>query len=127
MSGSGGGYYKYRCKYWLLYNCENWVWVNNESCAKCLASGRDETIVSASQLRMSREIFVPQIQDGNLYYTVMEIVALSDFDSGWIVKEPKSPEFPTTTSPTAESLPANDGAVSQVTREQILPAQKDTR
>ncbi|KAF7891876.1 hypothetical protein EAF00_008178 [Botryotinia globosa] len=125
MSGSGGGYYKYRCKYWLLYSCENWVWVNNESCAKCLASGRDEVIISASQLGMSREILVPQIQDGNLYYTVMEIVALGDFDSGWIVKEPKSAEFPKTTSQRVESLPANDGAVSQVTREQILPAQKD--
>ncbi|TGO86175.1 hypothetical protein BPOR_0327g00070 [Botrytis porri] len=89
------------------------------------ASGRDEIIVSASQLRMSREVIVPQIQDGSLYYTVMEIVALSDFDGGWIVKEPKSVEFPTTTSPTVESLPANDGTVSQVTREQILPAQKD--
>ncbi|THV47030.1 hypothetical protein BGAL_0341g00110 [Botrytis galanthina] len=89
------------------------------------ASGRDEVVVSASQLRMSREIFVPQIQDGNLYYTVMEIVALSDFDSGWKVKEPKSAEFPTTTSPTVDSLPANEGAVSQVTREQMLPAQKN--
>ncbi|TEY46979.1 hypothetical protein BOTCAL_0309g00080 [Botryotinia calthae] len=88
------------------------------------ASGRDEIIVSASQLRMSREVFVPQIQDGNLYYTVMEIIALSDFDSGWIVKEPKSAEFPTTTSPTVESLPAIDGVVSQVVREQIMPAQK---
>jgi hypothetical protein len=35
MSGSGG-YYKYRCKYWLTYNCPNWVWVNNAPCAHCL-------------------------------------------------------------------------------------------
>ena len=37
MSGSGG-YYKYRCKYWLTYNCPNWVWVNNAPCAYCLVS-----------------------------------------------------------------------------------------
>lgn len=37
MSGSGG-YYKYRCKYWLTYNCPNWVWVNNAPCAHCLVS-----------------------------------------------------------------------------------------
>jgi hypothetical protein len=35
MSGSGG-YYRYRCKYWLTYNCLNWVWVNNAPCAHCL-------------------------------------------------------------------------------------------
>jgi hypothetical protein len=35
MSGSGG-YYKYRCKFWLTYNCPNWVWVNNALCAHCL-------------------------------------------------------------------------------------------
>ena len=37
MSGSGG-YYKYRCKYWLTHNCSNWVWVNNAPCAHCLVS-----------------------------------------------------------------------------------------
>ena len=35
MSGTGG-YFKYRCKYWLTYNCPNWVWVNNAPCAHCL-------------------------------------------------------------------------------------------
>lgn len=36
-SGSAsGGYYKYRCKYWLTHNCRHWVWVNNASCAHCL-------------------------------------------------------------------------------------------
>ncbi|KAH8787547.1 hypothetical protein F5882DRAFT_110873 [Hyaloscypha sp. PMI_1271] len=41
MSGSGG-YYKYRCMFWLNYNCPNWVWVNNSPCAHCLADGVDE-------------------------------------------------------------------------------------
>ncbi len=35
MSG-GGGYYKYRCKNWLTYNCEEWVWVNGTACTNCL-------------------------------------------------------------------------------------------
>ena len=35
MSGSGG-YYKYRCKYWLTFNCQSWVWINNAPCAHCL-------------------------------------------------------------------------------------------
>jgi hypothetical protein len=34
--GGGGGYYKYRCKNWLTYNCESWVWVNGAVCANCL-------------------------------------------------------------------------------------------
>ncbi|KAH8757123.1 hypothetical protein BGZ57DRAFT_908759 [Hyaloscypha finlandica] len=37
MSGSGG-YFKYRCKYWLTYYCSNWVWVNKTPCAHCLVS-----------------------------------------------------------------------------------------
>ncbi|KAM7209575.1 hypothetical protein V8F20_000313 [Naviculisporaceae sp. PSN 640] len=41
MSGSGG-FYKYRCKHFLTYNCNNWVYVNGAACACCLAEGRDE-------------------------------------------------------------------------------------
>jgi len=37
MSGSGG-YYKYRCKNWLEWECPNWVWINNAPCARCLVS-----------------------------------------------------------------------------------------
>lgn len=35
MSGSGG-FYKYRCKHFLTYNCNNWVYVNGAACACCL-------------------------------------------------------------------------------------------
>jgi hypothetical protein len=41
MSGSGG-FYKYRCRYFLTHNCPNWVWVHNAPCANCLAEGRDD-------------------------------------------------------------------------------------
>ena len=35
MSGSGG-FYKYRCKYFLTHNCPNWVYANGHACALCL-------------------------------------------------------------------------------------------
>ncbi|KAI1209250.1 uncharacterized protein F4807DRAFT_460941 [Annulohypoxylon truncatum] len=38
---SSGGYYKYRCKYFLSHNCNNWVYVNGSPCANCCAEGRD--------------------------------------------------------------------------------------
>ena len=37
MSG-GGGFYKYRCKNWLTYDCTEWVWVNGTACVNCLVS-----------------------------------------------------------------------------------------
>jgi len=100
MSGSGG-YYKYRCKYWLTYNCPHWVWVNNAPCAHCLADGRDSDAAMIPQFRISREIYVPQLANGALHYIMMEIVAASDADSGWAVKVAPTPAFPTSTVPTS--------------------------
>jgi len=37
--------------------------------------------------RISREVYVPQLENGSLHYQVMEIIAASDFDSGWAVKD----------------------------------------
>jgi len=76
MSGSGG-FYKYRCRYFLSHNCPNWVWVHNAPCAACLAEGRDAEATPSTQQawRFTREICVPQILDGTLQYTLMEIVA----------------------------------------------------
>ncbi|KAB8294113.1 hypothetical protein EYC80_009563 [Monilinia laxa] len=125
MSGSGGGYYKYRCKYWLTYNCPHWVWVNNAPCAHCLADGRDDEHIPASQFKMSREVCVPQFEDGYLYYKLMEIVALSDFDYGWVVKEPSSADFPTSTEPTVPNLTETHGTLAQVPKEPVVPTQKD--
>jgi len=100
MSGSGG-YYKYRCKYWMIYNCPHWVWVNNAACPHCLADGRDEETTMAPPFRISREIYVPQLENGSLQYIIMEIIATSDFDNGWAVKTaaPAQQTFPTSTVP----------------------------
>ncbi|KUJ22946.1 uncharacterized protein LY89DRAFT_727735 [Mollisia scopiformis] len=106
MSGSGG-YYKYRCKYWLTYNCPHWVWVNGAPCAHCLADGRDSDVTTMpGSFRISREVYVPQLENGSLHYTIMEIIAASDFDSGWAVKDLPTQAFPTATGPSAVNLTA---------------------
>ncbi|ESZ94494.1 hypothetical protein SBOR_5142 [Sclerotinia borealis F-4128] len=53
---SGGGYYKYQCKYWMTFNCPQWV--NNAPCAHCLAEGRDDEhpIASVSLLKSDMNI-----------------------------------------------------------------------
>lgn len=141
MSGSGRGYYKYRCKYWLTFNCQNWVWVNNAPCAHCMvrhqsrckhvhaninqASGRDDEDIPASQLELSREVFVPRFEKGSLYYTLMEIVASSDHDCGWVLKEPESDEFPKSMEPNVISLTATHGTISQIPNEPAISKKKN--
>ncbi|KAK0740699.1 hypothetical protein B0T18DRAFT_214461 [Schizothecium vesticola] len=82
MSGSGG-FYKYRCKYFLTHNCPHWVYVNGAPCAYCCAEGREadenETETrshpAAHVPRMTtREICVPRVSEGTLQYTLMEFV-----------------------------------------------------
>lgn len=34
----GQGFYKYRCKYFLTHNCQNWLYVIDRPCANCLVS-----------------------------------------------------------------------------------------
>jgi hypothetical protein len=59
--------------------------------------------------RISREVYVPQLENGSLHYTIMEIIAASDADSGWAVKDLPSQPFPTATGPSAVSFTAVDG------------------
>jgi len=109
MSGSGG-YYKYRCKYWLTHNCAHWVWVNNAPCAHCLAEGRDaQEELESHSFRSTREVFVPQFENGFLQYAIMEIIAVSEMDSGWAVKWASLDPTPISTGPTAVSYTALDG------------------
>jgi len=109
MSGSGG-YYKYRCKYFFTHNCPHWVWVHNAPCAHCLADGRDSDVaVMPGPFRLSREIFVPQLENGALQYIIMEIIATSDADSGWAVKAQPAQVFPTATGPSVVGLAVTDG------------------
>ena len=38
MGSLSGGFYKYRCKYFYLESCTNWIYVNGEACTPCLVS-----------------------------------------------------------------------------------------
>lgn len=63
--------------------------------------------------RISREVYVPQLENGSLHYTIMEIIAASDFDSGWALKELTTQAFPTATGPSAVSLTAMERVDNQ--------------
>lgn len=68
---------------------------------------------------------MPRFEKGSLYYTLMEIVASSDYDCGWVLKEPESDEFPKSTEPNVISLTATDGAISQIPNEPAISKKKD--
>jgi len=73
--------------------------------------------------RISREVYVPQLENGSLQYIIMEIIAASDADSGWAVKElPPQPPFPNATGPSAVSYPAMDGIQSSMVSQSGLQA-----
>jgi hypothetical protein len=59
--------------------------------------------------RISREVYVPQLENGTLHYTIMEIVAASDADSGWAVKDKPTQPYPTATEPSVATLTTMDG------------------
>ncbi|KAH8684619.1 hypothetical protein BGZ60DRAFT_442622 [Tricladium varicosporioides] len=128
MSGSGG-YYKYRCKYFFTHNCPHWVWVHNAPCAHCLADGRDtDAAILPGSVRLSREIYVPQLENGAFQYIIMQIIATSDADSGWAVKDQPSQVYPTATGPSIISTaPAIDGFESQKHTKLALGLQGDGR
>jgi hypothetical protein len=58
---------------------------------------------------ISREVYVPQLENGSLHYIIMEIVAASDADSGWAVKDTPTQAFPMATEPSAVSFTMADG------------------
>lgn len=63
--------------------------------------------------RLSREVYVPHLENGALHYIIMEIIATSDTDSGWVVKDLPSQHFPAATGPSAVSTAAIDGPDNQ--------------
>lgn len=77
--------------------------MNNAPCAHCLADGRDSDAAMIPPFRISREIYVPLLENGSLHYIIMEIVAASDADSGWAVKTSPVQPFPTSTVPSTVS------------------------
>ncbi|PSS22034.1 hypothetical protein M430DRAFT_40825 [Amorphotheca resinae ATCC 22711] len=96
MSGTGG-YYKYRCKYWLTYNCPNWVWVNNASCAHCLAEGRDsETAVLSGAFSRVPETYVVHLETCSLHCNNRETIEASGGKGEWGLEDGPSQLFPTT-------------------------------
>ena len=94
MSGSGG-FYKYRCKYFLTHNCPHWVYVNGAPCAYCCAEGREadetENMSPAQQRLTTREICVPRVCEGTLQYTLMEFVE-SGAGNYWAVRYKMPPQ-----------------------------------
>ena len=78
------------------------------------ADGRDSDLTTmSSPFHISREVFVPQLENGSLRYSIMEIVAASDTDSGWTVKQIPTQEFPMATGTSADSIRAVDGIGTQ--------------
>jgi hypothetical protein len=74
-------------------------------------------------LRISREIYVPQFENGFLHYTIMEIIAASDTDSGWSVKDLPSQPLPSASGPSAVSFTATDGLETQKSSKSGFQAQ----
>jgi len=91
------------------------------------ADGRDSDVsMMPGPFRISREVYVPQLENGSLHYTIMEIIAASDADSGWAVKDlPSHPLFPTATGPSAVSFTATDGVDTRKIVKSGLQAQVD--
>ncbi len=88
------------------------------------ADGRDSDVsMMQGPSRISREVYVPQLENGSLQYIIMEIIAASDADSGWAVKELQpQPSFPNATGPSAVSYPAMDGVQSSMVSQSGLQA-----
>jgi len=63
--------------------------------------------------RISREVYVPQYEDGLLHYTIMGIIAANDADSGWAVKDLPVQPFPVATEPPAITLTVDGLGVSK--------------
>ncbi|KAM6504874.1 hypothetical protein FSOLCH5_014792 [Fusarium solani] len=109
MSGAGG-FYKYRCKYFYTHNCPNWVWVNNAPCASCLADGRDNEEPHLPSWGLPRDIVVPQVLDGILQYTLMELVAPSEPGDDWTLRDKGN--RPPPSIPVTSAMPGIPGIMS---------------
>ncbi|CAP71134.1 uncharacterized protein PODANS_6_5020 [Podospora anserina S mat+] len=70
-----GGFNKYRCKYFLSYNCPNWVFMNGHACGSCLVS------------LIPTEVCVPKAFQGTLQYIIMEAVPNATAGSYWTLRQ----------------------------------------
>ncbi|KAJ4155171.1 hypothetical protein LMH87_000428 [Akanthomyces muscarius] len=100
MSSPGGGFYKYRCKYFLSHDCKNWVWVNDTPCSTCLANGRDEETYPTAAWAASRDIMAPYVKNGVLQYAHMEVTVSEQGEESLIIRSKAvrpPPAMPVTT------------------------------
>jgi len=74
--------------------------------------------------RISREVYVPQLENGTLHYTVKEIVAANDADSGWAVKDIATQSF-VTAAPPAVSFTAMDELDTYNLKKAVKQAQSE--
>jgi len=56
-----------------------------------------------------QDVYAPQFENGTLLYTPMQIIASSEFDSGWAIKEVAIPIFPATPEYVPPKLMATAG------------------
>ncbi|VBB83736.1 Putative protein of unknown function [Podospora comata] len=87
-----GGFNKYRCKYFLSYNCPNWVFMNGHACGSCLAEGREamepaESTGALATWRQPTEVCVPKAFQGTLQYIIMEAVPNATAGSYWTLRQ----------------------------------------
>ena len=69
---------------------------------------------------------MPQLENGFLQYTIVEVVAASDGDSGWVVKALPLQQIPVATGPTAVSFGAIDGLENRRSSKMAIQPQVET-
>lgn len=75
--------------------------------------------------RISRDIYVPQLENGTFHYTLMEIIVASEFHSGWLVKDVPVQSFPTLTEANAVNFTATHGLLPQSSEKSRLKVPQD--
>ncbi|KAK3315221.1 hypothetical protein B0H66DRAFT_337137 [Apodospora peruviana] len=118
MSGSGG-FYKYRCKHFYTYNCNNWVYVNGAACASCLADGREAVEAPSGAASMgyhqqSREqhIQVPRwVSPGEVHWDLCRMIT-GTRGNDWTVEYVEKMPLIATTAVNLGNI--NNGVVSNM-------------
>ena len=134
-----GGIYQYHCRNRYTNNCPEMVYVNNTSCTKCMVRfsllllhvlfhannhlikseglGSEDIPCHWSAWNLSKQLFVPQVNDGTLQYILMEVVTTGEPGNYWTLREtvarPPSASIPTT-SDTPRAIIPTTGAPSHV-------------
>ncbi|KAI0441057.1 hypothetical protein F4803DRAFT_438391 [Xylaria telfairii] len=108
MSG-GGGFYKFRCKYFYTHECPNWVYVNNTACASCSAQGRDAEPAASQAPNMGYpiEVLFPHAEEGALTYISMELEAAPNDGGGnyWVAGYGTDNQAQAQAPPTTSAFP----------------------